>query len=266
MFKNDNEVCKVVDLSVGYKHGGKIATVLSGVNLSLKKGELVCLLGANGAGKSTLLRTLSGVQTPLQGVIKIEGRELSSISRREMSQLVSIVYTDHTLAGGLTVTELVALGRQPYTGFFGRLGHEDYDVVANSLKAVGISHKSESYVAQLSDGERQKAMIARALSQCTPMIILDEPTAFLDVASRIDTINLLHRLAHEQGKSVVLSSHDVGQSLTLADRLLLICRDGRVVEGDTDELIKQGILDEIFTGRDIVFDSVLRDYRAKFNN
>ena len=203
------------------------------------------------------------MQAPLQGIVKIDGRKLASISRREMSQLVSIVYTDRTLAGGLTVAELVALGRQPYTGFFGRLGRDDYDIVAKSLEAVGIAHKSESYVAQLSDGERQKAMIARALSQHTPIIILDEPTAFLDVASRIDTINLLHRLAHEQGKSVVLSSHDVGQSLALADRLWLLCCDGRVVEGNTDDLIKQGILDEIFSGRDIVFDYALRDYRAK---
>jgi iron complex transport system ATP-binding protein len=188
---------------------------------------------------------------------------LTAYSSKELSKLVGIVYTDRTLAGALTVEELVSLGRQPYTGFFGRLDDDDHRVVADAIESVGMSHKTHDYVATLSDGERQKAMIARALAQETPIIILDEPTAFLDVASRIETMQLLRQLAQSQQKAILLSTHDVGLSLPLTDRLWLVTADSTVVEGTTEQLIGDGKLNNLFPNRNVAFDSVVMDFRVK---
>ena len=252
-----------IELSVGYRNGNRVNEVLGLLNLSLYAGELVCLLGANGIGKSTLLRTISGIQPALRGTIEINGRDLTDYSSKELSKLIGIVYTDRTLAGALTVEELVSLGRQPYTGFFGRLDAEDRQVVADAIESVGMSHKTHDYVATLSDGERQKAMIARALAQETPIIILDEPTAFLDVASRIETMQLLRQLAQSQQKAILLSTHDVGLSLPLTDRLWLVTADSTVIEGTTKQLIADGTLNNLFPGRNVAFDSSVMDFRVK---
>ena len=252
-----------IDLAVGYRNGKRVTEVLTHLDVSLYAGELVCLLGANGIGKSTLLRTISGVQPALKGTIEINGRDLTDYSSKELSKLIGIVYTDRTLAGALTVEELVSLGRQPYTGFFGRLDADDRQVVADAIESVGMSHKTHDYVATLSDGERQKAMIARALAQETPIIILDEPTAFLDVASRIETMQLLRQLAQSQQKAVLLSTHDVGLSLPLTDRLWLVTADSTVVEGATSQFIADGTLNNLFPGRNIAFDSSVMDFRVK---
>lgn len=251
------------DLTVGYRNGNRVNEVLEHLDVSLYAGELVCLLGANGIGKSTLLRTISGVQPALKGAIEINGQDLSTYSSKELSKLIGIVYTDRTLAGALTVEELVSLGRQPYTGFFGRLDAEDRKIVNEAIEAVGMSHKSHDYVATLSDGERQKAMIARALAQETPIIILDEPTAFLDVASRIETMQLLRQLAQSQQKAVLLSTHDVGLSLPLTDRLWLVTADSIVIEGTTEQLIADGTLNNLFPNRNISFDPNAMDFRVK---
>ena len=252
-----------IDLAVGYRNGKRVTEVLTHLDVSLYAGELVCLLGANGIGKSTLLRTISGVQPALRGTIEINGRDLTDYSSKELSKLIGIVYTDRTLAGALTVEELVSLGRQPYTGFFGRLDDEDRQVVADAIESVGMSHKTHDYVATLSDGERQKAMIARALAQETPIIILDEPTAFLDVASRIETMQLLRQLAQSQQKAVLLSTHDVGLSLPLTDRLWLVTADSTVVEGTTSQFISDGTLNNLFLGRNVAFDSSVMDFRVR---
>ena len=254
---------KTKGLAVGYRDGNRVTVVLEHIDLSLRKGELVCLLGANGIGKSTLLRTISGVQNPISGSIEIDGRDLDSYSSKELSKLIGIVYTDRTLAGALTVRELVSLGRQPYTGFFGRLDAEDYKVVDDALESVGMLHKSRDYVATLSDGERQKVMIARALAQETPIIILDEPTAFLDVASRIETMQLLRNLAQSQQKAVLLSTHDVGLSLPLTDRLWLVTNDATVIEGTTTEFVDNGALNDLFPNRNVTFDTSVMDFRVK---
>ena len=250
-------------LTVGYRSGKNVMTVLQGLDLTLNRGELVCLLGANGIGKSTLLRTLSGVQSPIAGDVTVAGHSVVLCSPKELSRLISIVYTDRTLAGALTVSELVALGRQPYTGFFGRLDKEDRNVVSHSLEAVGMRHKANDYVATLSDGERQKVMIARALAQETPVIILDEPTAFLDVASRIDTMQRLHDLAVNHGKAVLLSSHDVNCSLALAHRVWLLRHDRTMVEGVTEDMVLSGELDALFPeNRQVIFDPIAGDFRT----
>ncbi len=257
---HDNAIYTTHDLAVGYRNGKNAVTLLHGLNLTLESGKLVALLGQNGAGKSTLLRALTCDEKPLSGTIQVDGKNLAEMSQKERSRLIGLVSTDRIQAGALTVRELVALGRQPHTGFLGRLDDEDHEIVRQSMEDAGIIGKAEDYVASLSDGERQKAMIARALAQQTPIIILDEPTAFLDVASRIETMRLLQTLAHERGKAVLLSSHDISQSLMLADELWLITTDRQVITGTTTDLLASGAMDRLFTNRSIHFNPQILDY------
>ena len=258
--KNDNTIFQTHDLAVGYRNGKSEVTLLHDLNLSLERGKLVALLGQNGAGKSTLLRALTCDERPLRGTIEADGKNLLEMSQKDRSRLIGLVSTERIQAGALTVTELVGLGRQPHTGFLGRLDDEDRTIVHQSMVDAGIIGKANDYMASLSDGERQKAMIARALAQQTPIIILDEPTAFLDVASRIETMRLLQTLAHDRGKAVLLSSHDISQSLMLADELWLITTDRQVLTGTTSDLVATGAMDHLFNNRDIHFNPTILDY------
>ena len=257
---NHNSILATHNLAVGYRNGKNTVTLLKGLNLNLEQGKLVALLGQNGAGKSTLLRALTCDERPLDGSIEVNGRNLQEMSQKDRSRLIGLVSTERIQAGALTVTELVGLGRQPHTGFLGRLDDEDRVIVRQSMADAGIIGKADEYMASLSDGERQKAMIARALAQQTPIIILDEPTAFLDVASRIETMRLLQTLAHDRGKAVLLSSHDISQSLMLADELWLITTDRQVLTGTTRQLFASGAMEHLFTSRDIHFNPQILDY------
>ena len=242
------------DLRIGYRTGKQEKVVHEHLDFELRAGELTCLLGANGAGKSTLLRTLSASQPSLGGELKMLGKPLKEYTEKERSRTIGVVLTDKTFAGGLSVYELVALGRQPHTGFFGRLTKEDKRIVQEAMENVGIAHKAKSYTAELSDGERQKVMIAKALVQECPLILLDEPTAFLDVVSRIEIMHLLHRLAIEQQKAILLSIHDIEQALVLSDRLWLLTKGEGLQCGVTEDLILNHRMDSLFTHRDIRFD------------
>lgn len=251
-------------LSIGYRRrGAQESVVHSGLDLNLYQGEVTCLMGLNGAGKSTLLRTLCGLQRPLSGEVKVMGRPLDSYSKSELSSTVGVVLTEHTNAGGMSVRDLVSLGRYPHTGFFGTLGTEDLRIVDDALAAVGISHKAESHVSELSDGERQKAFIAKVLAQECPVMILDEPSAFLDVVSRMEIMVLLRSLAREQGKSVLLSTHDLELSLRMADRLWLMGPANSSVLpkeyccGTPDDLSADGSLEAFFSRDGIRFDAAL---------
>ena len=256
----NNAILITRDLAVGYRNGSQAVTLLSDLNLVLEKGKLVALLGQNGAGKSTLLRALTCDEKPLDGTIEVNGKNLQVMGQKDRSRLIGLVSTERIQAGALTVTELVGLGRQPHTGFLGRLDEEDRAIVQQAMTDAGIISKADEYMSSLSDGERQKAMIARALAQQTPIIILDEPTAFLDVASRIETMRLLQTLAHERGKAVLLSSHDISQSLMLADELWLITTDRQVLTGPSRELVASGAMDRLFLNRDIHFNPQILDY------
>ena len=234
-------------LCIGYKTGKTVKQVHAGLDFKLRRGELTCLLGANGAGKSTLLRTLAASQPPLGGELDLLDKPVASYSERERSRAIGVVLTDKTQVGGLTVFELAALGRQPHTGFFGRLSREDKAIVSRALHAVGIGDKAGHYMAELSDGERQKVMIAKALVQECPVILLDEPTAFLDVVSRIEIMSLLHRLAVDEGKTILLSTHDIEQALVLSDRLWLLTPEHGLECGVTEDLILAGRMDALFS-------------------
>ena len=229
-------------------------TMAEDVSLEIAAGTSTAIVGQTGSGKSTLIRTLCGFQPPLRGSVTVKGRGIETFSPHEFALTVGVVLTDRTNAGGLTVRELVSLGRQPHTGFFGRLGERDRRVVSEAMSAVGVAHKADSYVSELSDGERQRAMIAKALAQECPLIVLDEPTAFLDVASRIETMELLHRTAREQGKAILLSTHDIDNALMYSDRLLLLSSGTAVVAGAPEDLVLDGSLGEFFGRRGMNFD------------
>lgn len=254
--KVQSVVIEAKDLTIGYRHGKRGEVVHSHLNFALCRGELTCLLGSNGAGKSTLLRTLAAVQPPLSGDITLLGKPLASYFPKERSREIGIVLTDKTQAGGLSVRELVALGRQPHTGFFGRLGKEDHEIIDHALEAVGMAEKASKYTAELSDGERQKVMIAKALVQECPLILLDEPTAFLDVVSRIEIMTLLHRLASEEQRAILMSTHDIEQALVLGDKLWLLKKGKGLECGVTEDLILAHRMDTLFPHEDIRFDSM----------
>lgn len=255
-----SRLLELENVTAGYKHR---PDVVKDVNTVLNSGEMVCLLGANGAGKSTLLRTISGLQPPVSGRIIIDGHNLSGLKPDKIAKLVSLVYTERGGAGGLSVRELVALGRHPHTGFFGRLDRSDRDIIDASIEKMGISALRDRKIATLSDGERQKAMIARALAQDTPIILLDEPTAFLDVASRLDTVNMLRRATLDSGKAVVMSTHDAGDVLGLCDRAWLINDTGCFIAGTIRQLSDNGQLNLLFANRGIGFDSAVGNFVLK---
>lgn len=210
-------------LSVGYKVGH---AVVSDINLTLQSGKLASLIGANGVGKSTLLKTLTGFLPKLEGSLLLDGKDISEFSQRALARQISIVLTQKPDVQNLTVEEIVGLGRSPYTGFFGKLHANDQQIVDESITAVGIEKLKNRMIQTLSDGERQKVMIAKALAQQTPVIFLDEPTAFLDFSSKVETFLLLQRMAHEMGKLVLLSTHDLELAVRFSDTLLQVNGDG----------------------------------------
>lgn len=214
-------------LTTGYCHGSRQSIVGRGLEGSLPRGTLTVLLGTNGAGKSTLLRTLAGLQPPLAGDIFWEGNSLASLTPEERAKRLSIVLTVRPETGNLTVREVVALGRLPHRqGLWGsRNAAADAEAVERAMQLTTTSAWSERPVSRLSDGERQRVFIAKALAQETPLILLDEPTAFLDYPSRVQFFNLLKRLTNEMGKTVLLSSHDVELAAAHADRILLLSKE-----------------------------------------
>ena len=205
-------------LTVGYR-GHR---VVEDISLSLPCGRLVCLLGPNGAGKSTLLRTLCGFQPHIAGTVTISGSDITTMSAAEVARLVSVVLTDRPLTPSLTAAEMVGMGRAPYTGFWGRLSDDDRRLVSEAMQTVGIAPLATRRMGQLSDGELQKVMIAKALAQHTPVIVLDEPTAFLDYPSKVAVMKTLARLAHDEGKTILMSTHDLELAAQLGDELMEI--------------------------------------------
>ena len=251
-----SSVLEARGLAIG--HNGKI--LASGLSFALPEGGVTALIGCNGAGKSTLLRTLCGELPPLGGEALICGQDVSAITPAERARLAALVTTERGQAGALTVRQLTALGRQPHTGFFGRLSAHDRDVVEEAMHATGIAHKSDSFVADLSDGERQKAMMARALAQETPLLLLDEPFSFLDVASRIEILALLKRMAHSEGRTVLYSTHDVAQSLRMADRILMFTPRRELILSSPAQMRADGSIARLFENTDIVFSPSQNDF------
>lgn len=209
----------IENLSIGYKDKTAVAT---DINVTFRGGRLSCLIGENGAGKSTLLKTISGFLLPQEGNIVFGDKPLKSMSHSQMARMVSIVLTGNSNIQNMTVEETIGLGRSPYTGFFGVLTAKDKEIVADATTKTGIDDLAKRMMQTLSDGERQKVMIARALAQQTPIILLDEPTAFLDYPSKAGTMALLQRLAHSEGKTIILSTHDLELATRFGDDFYLM--------------------------------------------
>ena len=257
------ETIRIENLTIGYPGKSDVKVVAQGINASIFSGELTCLLGANGVGKSTLLRTLSAFQPKLAGNIQILGRELSTYTDKQLSRLISVVLTEKPDIRNMTVDELVGLGRSPYTGFWGTLQKEDKEIVDRSIELVGITTLKGRMIQTLSDGERQKVMIAKALAQETPVIYLDEPTAFLDYPSKVEMMQLLHQLSRQTDKTIFLSTHDLELALQIADKVWLMDKQKGVSIGTPEDLSLQGILGSFFTRKGIVFDAEAGLFRVQ---
>ena len=214
------------DLAVGYRTRKTRRAVLEHVNLAVDSGELVCLLGPNGIGKSTLLRTIAGMQPALWGSVELGGADLRSVSHAELARRLGVVLTERVAVEALTVRQIVGLGRYPYSGWFGGLTDRDRVAVNWAIDAVGARHLADRDFSRLSDGERQRVMIARALAQEPVLLVLDEPTAFLDVPSRVELMGLLRQLTRERPLAVVVSTHDLELALRTADVIWLVMPGG----------------------------------------
>ena len=243
---------KIEKLNVGYKAVREYKVVVEAINATLCAGEVVALIGMNGAGKSTLLRTLSAFQPPLSGRVEFAMGNVGTLSAAELAKCVSVVLTENSFAT-ITVEELVSLGRTPYTGFWGRLTAADSSVVVAAMERMDVAHLAGRVVTTLSDGERQKCLIAKAIAQQTPLMLLDEPTAFLDFRSKVQLFRTLRTLAADAGKAVVVSTHDIEMALRFATKLWLIC-DGHLYEGSAQRLAADGLLQRFIDGDGIVYD------------
>lgn len=241
---------ELIDLTIGY---GK-TVVADGINATLEEGKMACLIGQNGAGKSTLLRTLCCFQPSLDGKKLLDGKDVSRLSAQELSTMIGVVLTDRVDVQGMTVRELVAMGRSPYTDFWGKLKPEDETIVEEAIRLTGIEALASRQINTLSDGERQKVMIAKTLAQQTPIILLDEPTAFLDFPSKVETMLLLKRLAHEQGKSILISTHDLDLALQTADTLWLMGKSSLIV-GPPSTLAQDNTLALFFANPNVNFNA-----------
>lgn len=223
------------DLCIGYKEKDNIKTVCNLLNASLPEGSLTCLIGVNGSGKSTLLRTLAGFLPPVSGNAYIHGSDIKKMTYHQKAKAIGIVLTEKPDIQHFSAREIVSLGRSPYTGFFDKLTDEDNRIIDDSINKIGINDIKDRLVDTLSDGERQKVMIAKVLAQQTPIILLDEPTAFLDYPSKIEVLELLREMAHDMGKTIILSTHDLGTSLNKVDQIWLMTKNKELKTGRPDD-------------------------------
>lgn len=252
-------ILSAVNVSTGYSSKKGKNVIGSEINLELKSNTLISLIGANGIGKSTLLRTLTGIQKPLSGEVILNQKNIESYNPKELAQQLSIVLTENLPPSNLTVFELVALGRQPYTNWIGKLTPEDISKVNEALSLTQISHLATKKHFEISDGQLQKVLVARALAQDTPLIILDEPTTHLDLVHKVSLLKLLKKLASETNKCILFSTHDLDLALQLSDEMIVMNSEKTVMDSP-ENLIENGILNSLFADETIYFDKE----KAKF--
>lgn len=249
-----NNILSTSNLSIGYTAKKEKNYIAQNIDLQLQSGKLVALIGANGIGKSTLLRTLTAIQKPLSGTIFLNEKEIQTYNSLELAQKLSLVLTEKLPPSNLTVFELIALGRQPYTNWVGKLSEEDNVKIQEAMQLTQISHLATKKHYEISDGQLQKALIARALAQDTPLIILDEPTTHLDLLHKVAVFKLLKKLAHETGKCILFSTHDIDMAIQLSDEIILMTPE-RVVQDQPCNMITEGIFNTLFNDEHIVFDA-----------
>ncbi|WP_378188341.1 ABC transporter ATP-binding protein [Aquimarina sp. W85] len=260
--ESQHSVLTTEDLSIGYYYKKSLEVVAANINLRLFKGELVGLVGANGIGKSTLLRTLSKVQTPLHGKVFLDDKDLKNYKSLELASKLSVVLTETIASKNLTVQELVALGRQPYTNWVGKLSTTDISIVQQAIEVTQIKELVHKRCYELSDGQLQKVLIARAIAQDTPFIILDEPTTHLDVYHKAYIMKLLKRLAFETQKTILFSTHEIDFAIQLCDKMIVMNREGFEF-GRPKELIQCRAFASLFPEDLILFDAETRTYKIR---
>jgi iron complex transport system ATP-binding protein len=256
-------IIEIKNLEIGYRVSkGSFFSLFSGINLTASKGELIAIVGKNGVGKSTLLRSIAGLQHSKNGKVTINNRLINDYSRSEFAGLVSFVSTEIIHVNNLSVFDLVALGRFPHTNWFGRLEENDKHAVLKALDMVGMKSFANKNINEISDGERQRVMIARTLAQDTQIIILDEPTAFLDLPNKYEIVHLLNNLAKTENKTIIFSTHDLNIAIQEADKIWLMLSDG-ITEGAPEDLILNETFNRIFDHTNLNFDKVKGDFKMK---
>jgi iron complex transport system ATP-binding protein len=251
------------NLSIGYhkKHGD--ITVASGIGLSFEKGKLISLIGPNGIGKSTLLRTLTGIQKPLSGVVLLNEKKIADYRPSELAQQLSLVLTEKLPPSNLTVFELIALGRQPYTNWIGKLTEADLEKIREAMMLTETTALTDKKHYEISDGQLQKVLIARALAQDTPLIVLDEPTTHLDLQHKVSLFRLLKKLAADAGKCILFSTHDIDMAIQLSDEMVLMY-DNKTIQGKPNDFIANNAFNDLFPDHGIRFDA--EKVKFVFNN
>jgi iron complex transport system ATP-binding protein len=243
-----------INLSIGYSTKKETKTVASNINLSFENGKLISLIGENGIGKSTLIRTLTGIQKPIAGEVFLNDINIFNYSNLELAQNLSLVLTEKLPPSNLTVFELIALGRQPYTNWIGKLSDDDLNQINKAIKLTNIEHLRDKKHFEISDGQLQIVLIARALAQDTPLIILDEPTTHLDLLHKVSLLKLLKKLSSETQKCILFSTHDIDLAIQLSDEMIVMTSE-KIVQDNPCRLIETGIFNKLFNDSSIVFDN-----------
>ena len=247
-------ILQASQISIGYTHKKDNTVVSSNIDLSLEKGKLIALIGANGIGKSTLLRTITGIQKTISGTVLLNGQNIHEIDALTLAQNLSVVLTEKLPPSNLTVFELIALGRQPYTNWIGKLTAEDIVKVNEAMELTQISHLASKKHYEISDGQLQKVLVARALAQDTPLIILDEPTTHLDLLHKVALFKLLKKLTHEAGKCILFSTHDIDMAIQVSDEMIIMTPE-TVLQDEPCNFITKGSFNTLFKDEHIVFDT-----------
>jgi iron complex transport system ATP-binding protein len=251
---HSGKILTLDSLKIGYNSGKNENILLPPLNASADSGELIAVIGRNGIGKSTLLRTLTGLQRPLGGEIRYDGKNIIDYSRTELAHMVGYISTEIIRVSNMSVYDLVSLGRFPHTNWMGKIGIKDHEVISSALEKTSMEQFGTKFISELSDGERQKAMIARILAQDTRIMVMDEPTAFLDVASKYEILHLMHNLSGTGDKTIIFSTHDFQMAVNQADKIWLIL-DDKLIEGAPEDLMISGAFEHLFTSSKIIFNS-----------
>lgn len=268
MSKEHSQYDTILDtenLSIGYATKGNSRTILEDINVHIHKGEIICLIGPNGCGKSTLIRTLAGMQAAIKGSTVINGKQVDPSNIKSLATQLSVVLTDRVDAGNLSVSDIVELGRFPYTNWIGKISTEDEAIVKTAIEHVGLLSYFNTPFSQLSDGEKQRVMIAKALAQNTPLIMLDEPTAHLDLPNRVEIMKLLRELAHKTVKSILLSTHELDLALQAADRIWLMNEGKPIITGTPEDLVLNGSFEKAFKKQSFDFDMSTGTFKINYN-
>ncbi|MDO9339141.1 MAG: ABC transporter ATP-binding protein [Bacteroidales bacterium] len=251
---NLTEILSLDSLKIGYVSGRHENVLLPPLNACANKGELIAVIGRNGIGKSTLLRTLTGLQPSLGGEIFYSGKNIRDYSRMDLAQKVGYISTEIVKVSNMSVYDLVALGRFPHTNWMGKIDTKNHEVIMDAIEKTTMSAFCNRFVSELSDGERQRAMIARILAQDTGIMVMDEPTAFLDIGSKYEILHLMHLLSHKNEKTIIFSTHDLHMAISQSDKIWLIL-DNRLMEGAPEDIMIEGAFDHLFDSSPVQFNS-----------